>query len=415
MNNIKNKLEKNKTICIFFEKKEYENLVNNAQEYRNKLDKTIEESPELFPVEIKQGYELKDKYYSIKLNITTRRIKIGEDSYTIRPSFLMPYMTAKTDDVEKALFLRKFSVPFWALTYVFGRNNMYWYRLENSIARNSIVGTTVNSPEKLPEDLCADEKHSWLQGERVYIATTVGNDCILGVDAAKQANSNELESAYEVFKKESEIVNPNYSPKTVNIDGWEATKNAWISLFPCINIILCMLHVFISIRDRSQKKFKEIFTLVADKLWHAYRAENRRTFSQRIRRLYELTIKSNYPMFITEKIAKIVKNIDSYANAFYFPNSHRTSNMLERIVKLMDKHLFNMQYFHGNLKSSTLAIRAWALIYNFAPWNPNTVKKCGFKSPAHKLNGFHYHENWLQNLLISASLGGYRDSPRNPL
>ena len=117
---------------------------------------------------------------------------MGSDSYTIRPSFVMPYHAALTDEVEKALLLRKFNVPFWALAHVFGRDATYWYRLEQSLGRNSIVGTTVKNPELLPEDLAADEKHSRLKGEKVYVPVTVGAQCILGAAVSKDAGETGL-------------------------------------------------------------------------------------------------------------------------------------------------------------------------------------------------------------------------------
>ncbi|MCP4104008.1 MAG: hypothetical protein GY749_00485 [Desulfobacteraceae bacterium] len=91
--------------------------------------------------------------------------------------------------------------------------------------------------------------------------------------------------------------------------------------------------------------------------------------------------------------------------------------MPDRLMRKMDRHLFNTQYFHGSLFSAELGIRGWALIQNFAPSNPITQKKYndGFQSPAERLNKFRYNDNWLQNLLISASLGGYRKPPPNPL
>jgi hypothetical protein len=86
---------------------------------------------ELFPANISQGFELKDHRMSLKQNIKIKRIKLREGiSYSVRPSFLMPYMTARTDEVNNPLFIRKFGVPFWALAYAFGKNHMYWYRLE---------------------------------------------------------------------------------------------------------------------------------------------------------------------------------------------------------------------------------------------------------------------------------------------
>ena len=169
MDNLSNELPKNKTICLPFEEKEYISLVNNSRKFRAYLDRMREDFPELLPPEIANGYRMKDVRSSRKLGLPIRRIAIGKTSYSIRPSFVMPYMAGNTDDVEKPLFLRKFAVPFWALAHVFGHDAMYWYRLERSLGRNSLVGTTVNDPENLPADLCADEKHSWLKGERVYL------------------------------------------------------------------------------------------------------------------------------------------------------------------------------------------------------------------------------------------------------
>ena len=118
---------------------------------------------------------------------------------------------------------------------------------------------------------------------------------------------------------------------------------------------------------------------------------------------------------LSDPIKKLRANIELYKVAYDFPQAHRTSNMLDRLMQRMDRHLFSTQYFHGSLSAAELSIRGWALIHNFAPSNPRTIEKHnGFKSPAERLNKFRYHDNWLQNLLISASLGGYRCPPQNP-
>ena len=53
---------------------------------------------------------------SAKQQIPIRHILLKDDSaYSIRPSFLMPYMTARTADVEGPLFLRKFWRPVLGL------------------------------------------------------------------------------------------------------------------------------------------------------------------------------------------------------------------------------------------------------------------------------------------------------------
>jgi hypothetical protein len=406
----------NRTICLPFTQEDYRASVVDPVIFRKRIDERIAQYPELFPPEIAKGYRMKDIYPSKKQGIPLRRIKISGTSYTIHPSFVTLYLSGITDEVEKALFLRKFSVPHWALSYVFGKDPMYWYRLEQSLGRNSIVGTTVRNPVDMPRHLAADEKHTWILGNKVYVATTVGSECILGASIAKDAGEDALKDAYGVFKNEAQCLKPGYSPDTVNMDGWKATQKAWSFLFSSVVIIYCFLHVFIKIRDRAKKKYKDFFFTAASKLWECYRAENKLQFSQRIRRLAEWCRKENVPAVISGPINKLRQNIKAYKVVYDHPQAHRTSNMLDRLMQRMDRHLFSTQYFHGSLPAAELSIRGWALIQNFAPSNPQTVKKHnGFISPAERLNRFRYHANWLHNFLISASLGGYRTPPQNPI
>lgn len=417
MDNIANqeKQRKNRTICLPFDKAQYNKCIKNVKTFRAYLKRMIEAFPELFPEEIASGYQMKDSYFSKKLNMSIRRIRVNNVSYSVRPSFVMPYMTGKISDVEKALFLRKFSVPFWALAHVFKKNAMYWYRNTKALGRNSIVGTTINDPTNAPDHVCGDEKHTWINGQRVYAATTVGNNCILGVAVATSASEIDLTVAYDVFKQEALLLKPNYAPKTVTTDGWESTRNAWKSLFPSTTVILCFLHIFIGIRDRAKKKFQQIYLEVASKLWDCFRSNRRQCFSQSVRQLYRWATNRSVPDVILTKLAKLRNNLTAYSSAYSFPGCHRTSNMLERAMQRMDRFLFSAQYFHGDIESANASLRAWALIHNFAPFNPHTAKKKNFRSRAEVLNRFRYHDCWLQNLLISASLGGYRTPPHNPL
>ena len=315
---------------------------------------------------------MKEIRISKKTGIPTRRIIMNGVSYTIRPSFVMPYHSAFSADAENALFLRKFEVPFWTLSHVFGKNAMYWYRMEQSLGRNSIIGTTIKSPHLLPEHIAADEKHSRLKGNKVYIATTVGENCILGASVSEDAGEKGLKESYGIFKDEALDLDPGYQPKSVNTDGWQATIKAWKSLFFDICVISCFLHVFIKIRDRSSKKFQDLFDTVGDKIWHCYEAESKASFSQRIRRLCEWAdTVEGLPDVISKPIMKLKKNLSAYAKAYDFPGCHRTSNMVDRLMQRMDRHLFSTFYFHRSLQVAELSIRGWALIQNFAPCNPS--------------------------------------------
>jgi hypothetical protein len=194
-------------------------------------------------------------------------------------------MTGYTDEVEKALFLRRFGVPFWALSYVFGRDDDYWYRMASHMGSYSIVQTTVNDADHLPEHLLADEKHVHFNGEKAYIATTVAEDRVLGASISLSADAEGLTEAYGAFQEEAQNLDPNYAPLTVNTDGWSATQLAWRSLFPLIVIIECFLHAFLKIRDRCKKRYRDVYSEISQRVWDVYHADTPELFSERIEHL----------------------------------------------------------------------------------------------------------------------------------
>ena len=135
-----------KTICIPCSQGQYERFVEDPQQFRKFLDQQSEAHPELFPPEIRRGYRMKDLYTSRKTGWRLRRIDLRNDqSYLVRPSltlvansrrrptgrslgrigypggrktrfptaemnsppvssFLMPYLTGHTEDVQAPLF-----------------------------------------------------------------------------------------------------------------------------------------------------------------------------------------------------------------------------------------------------------------------------------------------------------------------
>ena len=279
----------NKRIVLPISLAEYKELISDSNGFRSKLDSMIETYPELFPEAVTGGYVLHDILpASSKMpEVRFRRIKLkdkdeqgGDIILTIASSEVMPYMTGFTDEVEKALFLRRFGVPFWALVYVFGRDENYWYRMTGHLGRYSIVGTTVKDREKIPQNLLADEKHVRLNGAKAYIATTVGEDCILGASLALNADEEALTEAYGRFQAETKPLQADYQPETVNTDGWAATQKAWRTLFPMIVIFHCFLHAFLKIRNRT-KRFKDIYPQIVQQVWDIYHAETPALFRQR--------------------------------------------------------------------------------------------------------------------------------------
>src|SRR5215468_3314876 len=100
-----------KYICLPFESEEqYSKCVDNHRMFRTYLDRQIAARPELFPQAVSASYNFHDKYQSRKLKLTLRRIKLKQrrEVFTIRPSFVLPYCVARTDEVEKAVHSENF-------------------------------------------------------------------------------------------------------------------------------------------------------------------------------------------------------------------------------------------------------------------------------------------------------------------
>lgn len=396
-----------RTICLPITEERYAKIVDQPAEFRRWLEESQEQMPELFPPGSERGFQMKDRRPSKKQGLVIRRIELRDGTaWSIRPSFVMPSMTARTEDVSGPLFLRKFGVPFWALAHVFGRDPMFWYRLELALGRNSLVGTTVRRAE-LPEHVLADEHHQRLRGQKTYIATTIAQGCYLGAELSDSAGTEDLKAAYGVFRTEAQDVSPGYQPKTVNTDGWKSTQAAWMALFPLITILQCFLHAWLKIRDRAKAQ-RDQFAELSRKVWEAYHAPNRRSFSQRIRRLREWA-SAHLNGVVQEKTLDLCDKRDRWAVAYEHPQGHRTSNMLDRLMRGMNRYFVSGQRLHGKRPESRRHPRSLALLWNFAPWSPKATRATGgWQSPAERLNQHRYHENWLQNLLISASCGGYR-------
>lgn len=397
-----------KHICLPFDSEEhYRACVQDLTLYRKHLAQHFAAHPELFPKAFTQGFTFHDSYCSRKLKLILRRIKLkltGE-VFTLRPSFVMPYLVGRTDDVERALYLRQWGVPFEALAYVFGRDAMFWYRAYLGLGRANLVGTTVKSFEAMPKDLIADEKITWVRRQEVAVATTAGGGCFLGVAIVEKDDTEGLTSGYGQFAQEASQVFAHYQPRSVCTDGWKATREAWKRLFPNVALILCYLHSALKIASRCTGELRR---QVLTRVWQAYRAESKSAFSQRLRRLQQWA-SEQLSGAVAEMVFKLCKRRKDFAVAYDCPQSARTSNGVDRLLNHLDRLLYTGCYGHTRVESSRLMVRAMALVWNFHPYGARLRQKQEWReSPFGDLNGFVYDENWLHNLLIASSMGGLR-------
>ncbi len=397
-----------KHICLPFESEaHYQACVDDVTQYRAYLTKLSAQHPELLPQALGEGYTFHDRYCSHKQGVVLRRIKLKASGavFTLRPSFVLPYCVARTEEVEKALFLRQWGVPFEALAYVFGRDAMFWYRAWLGLGRPNVVGTTVKRADKMPQDVVADEKITWLAGAEVVVPTTVGSGCVLGISVAAEATTDSLQAAYGEFVAEAQEVFAAYQVRSVCTDGFQATREAWRRLFPQLTLVLCYLHSILKIKERCRGALRR---QVLDRAWRVYQAATKGQFSQRLRRL-SAWAQATLDGAVAEMVSKLCRHRADFTPAYACPQAARTTNAADRLLNHLDRVLYAMRYCHGHPASARLAVRAWAMQWNFHPYGPRLRHDQPLRgSPFEDLNGFHYHPNWLQNFLIASSMGGLR-------
>jgi hypothetical protein len=401
-------------ICLPLDRETYDQIWDDPQAVRLLVEQLLNEHPELFPKSMAQGFTLCGKLpQSRKLaGVCLRRVRVAEtdedghsttQDFFLRPSFVLPSACGTVEDVEKGMLLLSYGVPPHVVQSCFGRNPMFWYRLETSLGRNSLVGTTVRDPQALPQHLAADEHHARLCGADAYVAMTAGGGCVLGMALSDSASEVDLTAAYGRFRDEAGAVSADYAPETVNTDGWKATQAAWRTLFPTVVTILCFLHGFLKIRDRCRKAFE-----LHGKIWEVYQAGDAPAFREAMESFRQWCAARSWSGPIQEALEKLWGRTEEYVRSYSHPACHRTSNQVDRPMNALYRLLYANRTLHGHLETAESRLRGWALLMNFRPFEPQTRRRTGYQSATHRLNKAKYHDNWLHNLYISASLGGVR-------
>ncbi len=105
----------------------YERCMNEVSGFRHYLDQCYQQHPELFPVGFERDYTLQGFVNSKKQALKTHRIKVSQtgEAYQIRPSFVMPYMIGRTEEIEKGLYFKRWGAPSEGLAYGFGHVAMF--------------------------------------------------------------------------------------------------------------------------------------------------------------------------------------------------------------------------------------------------------------------------------------------------
>jgi hypothetical protein len=229
---------------------------------------------------------------------------------------------------------------------------------------------------------------------------------------AETAGADDPKAAYGVFRDEARRLDPGYRPGAVNPDGGAATQAAGRALFQGVTAIPCSLHALLKIRDRAVHP-KGAFPELSRRVWEAYQAPDARASSRRLRRPREWAAARVDEPVVREKVRSLCGKRGAFVPADAHPGCHRTSTPVGRLSRRLDDHLDCGRHPHGSPTAAERGLRGGESIPDFAPSCPETVREsAGLRSPAERLNGRRYHAERLQNLLVSASLGGYRSPPR---
>ncbi len=270
---------------MYFEESNYINLLYQTAQFRAHLSLLMSVHPELFPeTMLCQGYDMHDIRYSIRQGLSYRRIRLrnAERSVlTIIPSFVMPYWVRRTEEAAKGLLMRYTGQSYERISETLGGSPTHWERMETHLGTYNIVSTSLFSADDLPEHYVADEKITFFHGSEASVTMTAAQECVWGISISLSEAQTGLQTAYGNFATEARLLRPDFEPKSVVIDGWAATRNAWQTLFPSITLILCFLHGVLKVGSCT-KNLKEQWAEIRKMLWDAYKATDAKEFIAKI-------------------------------------------------------------------------------------------------------------------------------------
>ena len=159
--------------------------------------------------------------------------------------------------------------------------------------------------------------------------------------------------------EEAQAVDPDYAPQSVNTDGWQPTQGAWKTLFDNVTLILCFLHAFLKIRDRTTKAFGEVGQAAHKRVWEAYHAPSKRAFSQRVRRLKEWAEKALPDSAMQSHTLDLCNKRAQFMQSYDHLGAHRTSNMVDRLMQFLIEPVLMANIFMGRSSPLRAGYERW--------------------------------------------------------
>jgi len=93
---------------------------------------------------------------------------------------------------------------------------------------------------------------------------------------------------------------------------------------------------------------------------------DRRCFGQRIRSL-RTWAEANLSGVVREKVLDLCKKRDRWSIAYRHPEGHRTSNMLDRLMRGMNRYFEDGQHLHGSSRACRVALPGVGVVVELRP------------------------------------------------
>ena len=87
------------------------------------------------------------------------------------------------------------------------------------------------------------------------------------------------------------------------------------------------------------------FKQVGEKIWQAYEAPTKRGFAQRLRRLKEWAETALPESAMKQHTLELCAKHAQFFVSYDHEQSHRTSNMVDQLMRFINRACFNAQYF----------------------------------------------------------------------
>ena len=174
-------------------------------------------------------------------------------------------------------------------------------------------------------------------------------------------------------------------------------------LWPALPVLLGCLHGVLQLRHRCRQALA-----LPQPGWEGSRAATATACPARLRALRAWAASPTWPAAVREVLAPWWTRAAEEARASDHPGCRRPSQMGDRLTNRLSRVLSAHRGLHGHQRASARRLRGWARLLPCGPYAPRAGQPREYQSPAHRLNHKRSHDNWLQNLLLSASLGGLR-------